>query len=164
MIHGSSLVIFNDNSEVLLVKRRDYPIWVIPGGGIEAHESPLHAALREAEEETGHTLKFSPPKKFAIYTLPSGKKSHFYISQHISGKFTKNFEASEGNFFSTKNLPETFAPFQKMFIDDAINFNGHIISRDIEPTPYSRLIYHYRHHPGIVIRFLIFRFFRKLGP
>jgi 8-oxo-dGTP diphosphatase len=30
--------------------------WELPGGKIEAHEGPVHGALREFREETGHLL------------------------------------------------------------------------------------------------------------
>lgn len=38
---------------VLLLKRPYPPVWEMPGGGIEAGESPEQAAVRETEEETG---------------------------------------------------------------------------------------------------------------
>jgi len=45
----AALVILQDptTSHVLLVKRKDVPIWVIPGGGIDEGEEPEGAALRE---------------------------------------------------------------------------------------------------------------------
>lgn len=46
----------NDLWKVLVVRRAKDPyrgFWSLPGGGIEAEESVLGAALREVEEETG---------------------------------------------------------------------------------------------------------------
>ena len=42
---------------ILLIKRRDVPVWVLPGGGVELNESPVDAIIREIVEETGFTVK-----------------------------------------------------------------------------------------------------------
>jgi len=41
LVFGRSL------NEILLVKRRDVPVWVVPGGGIEKNETPEDAVVRE---------------------------------------------------------------------------------------------------------------------
>jgi len=41
--------------EFLLVRHRERG-WELPGGKIEATEGPVHCALREFREETGHLL------------------------------------------------------------------------------------------------------------
>ena len=51
-------VIFSpDRNEVLLVERDDFPVWVLPGGGVEISESLENAIIREILEETGFTVK-----------------------------------------------------------------------------------------------------------
>jgi len=47
------VVIWSSNGNVLLVKPDYKPTWQFPGGGVEAGESPIEAALREIYEETG---------------------------------------------------------------------------------------------------------------
>jgi 8-oxo-dGTP diphosphatase len=52
---GASIAVFKGDS-VLLVERGRPPwrgLWSLPGGGIEASESPGAAALRELKEEAG---------------------------------------------------------------------------------------------------------------
>ena len=52
-------VIVTHNQKVLFGKRRipgDDFVWQLPGGWIDMGESPLQAALREVEEETGLEL------------------------------------------------------------------------------------------------------------
>ncbi|NBO24836.1 MAG: NUDIX hydrolase, partial [Chlamydiae bacterium] len=39
--------------KVLLIKRRDVPVFALPGGGVESNESAEEAAIREMGEETG---------------------------------------------------------------------------------------------------------------
>lgn len=55
------LVPYNDErSEVLLTRQYRYPVgramWELPGGIIEPNESSEDCAIRELEEETGHTV------------------------------------------------------------------------------------------------------------
>jgi ADP-ribose pyrophosphatase YjhB (NUDIX family) len=45
--------IFDDKRRVLLCRRRDIDAWNLPGGGVEAGETPWHAAVREVREEVG---------------------------------------------------------------------------------------------------------------
>lgn len=54
-IGGVRVVIPDHEGKILMVKQhhegRD--IWMVPGGGIEAGENSIEAAIREAKEETG---------------------------------------------------------------------------------------------------------------
>src|ERR1700677_2705608 len=50
----------DDHGRVLLVRLIDSGLWATIGGAIEPDESPQEAALREAEEEAGVTLKLGP--------------------------------------------------------------------------------------------------------
>ena len=51
-------IVFKDNyTQVLLIKRRDVPVWVLPGGGSEEGESLAQATQRELQEETGYIVK-----------------------------------------------------------------------------------------------------------
>jgi 8-oxo-dGTP diphosphatase len=52
---GASIAVFKDR-KVLLVKRARAPfagLWSLPGGKVEAGETPRQAACRELKEETG---------------------------------------------------------------------------------------------------------------
>ncbi|EIK94839.1 mutT/nudix family protein [Pseudomonas sp. M47T1] len=53
-------VIYRRDDEILFVRKRKSK-WNLPGGRVERGESPMQAALREMEEETGlafNTLSF----------------------------------------------------------------------------------------------------------
>ncbi|MFK7804686.1 MAG: NUDIX domain-containing protein [Anaerolineae bacterium] len=53
---GSGALFFNQQGEVLLVEPSYKPTWEIPGGVVEAHESPKSCCEREIAEELGLTL------------------------------------------------------------------------------------------------------------
>ena len=53
------VVILNDQAELLLCHVTGQDHWDLPKGGIHAGETPLAAALRETEEETGLRLEDS---------------------------------------------------------------------------------------------------------
>jgi 8-oxo-dGTP pyrophosphatase MutT (NUDIX family) len=50
----------DERGQVLLVRLLDTGQWATIGGGVEPDESPQSAALREAEEESGLTLRLGP--------------------------------------------------------------------------------------------------------
>jgi 8-oxo-dGTP diphosphatase len=62
-------VLFSDGAgRVLLVEPTYKPYWEIPGGAVEADESPRDAAVRELKEELG--LACSPGRLLAVDWVP----------------------------------------------------------------------------------------------
>lgn len=64
---AGAFAILENKKSVLLVKRRDYPFWDLPGGMIENGELSVDAVKRGVMEETG--LKVSPEYLVATYHL-----------------------------------------------------------------------------------------------
>lgn len=54
---GAYAVVVDDERRVLLAYWRDETRWTLPGGGVELHESPEEAAVREVSEETGYAVE-----------------------------------------------------------------------------------------------------------
>src|SRR5665213_1684209 len=88
-----------DRTAVLLILRRDVPVWVLPGGGIDRGESPIEATIREILEETGLTVKmdrligsYYPINKLA-------KKTLLYECSVISGQPSISNETKDVKFF-----------------------------------------------------------------
>ena len=91
------IIFSKDRETVLLIKRRDVPVWVLPGGGIDPGETPEIAVIREMKEETGYNIKIL--RQIAEY-LPVNKLtqiSFFYECEIISGEKTTGEETEWQN-------------------------------------------------------------------
>lgn len=53
---GCFTIVTNKEGLILLAKRKDYPLWDLPGGTVEKEEPLEDCALRETEEETGYII------------------------------------------------------------------------------------------------------------
>jgi 8-oxo-dGTP pyrophosphatase MutT (NUDIX family) len=150
-------VIFNeDRSQVLLIKRRDIPVWVLPGGGIEMGETPEKAALRESAEET--SMEVSLKRKVAYY-LPKNrltKKTHFYECQ-ASGLPKTGPETRDIAFFPVNKLPKRLVPFYQVWIEDALATKEEVLVKKIAKTSYWTMLWYILSHPLLVSQFFLTR-------
>lgn len=81
---GSFAILLDKKNQVLLAKRRDYPIWDLSGGRVEENETPINCAIREVEEETGYQIEIS--EKIGVYDRPDKKDSQYiYLGRIIGG-------------------------------------------------------------------------------
>ncbi len=152
-------IIFNKNKEeILLVKRRDLPVWVFPGGGLDPGETPEEGVIREVEEETG--LKVCIIRQIATY-LPVNKmtqKTYFFECAKIGGSIKTSCEARKVSFFPLNDLPILPPPFPG-WIRDALKENQGVVTKPIEGVNYAVLIKLLVLHPILVIRY----FLTKIG-
>ena len=83
------------DGKILLSHGAAKGLWMIPGGGLEAGESPEACCIREAEEETG--LLVRPEKQFLI--LSEYYEEYRYISHYfvcaVTGKGTMRLTEQE---------------------------------------------------------------------
>lgn len=159
MHESVNVIIFTpERDQVLLVKRRDIPVWVLPGGGIDQGESPETAALREGEEETGYQVAIL--RKVAEY-LPVNKMTkltHVYECQIVGGHSHSNAEVSDVAFFPVHHLPKLLSPPYAMWIQEA--YEGRpFFKKKIQGISYWVLIKLLIQHPVLVGRYLL----TKLG-
>ncbi len=151
----ASIIFSKDRKSVLLIKRRDIPVWVLPGGGIDAEESPEEAALRETEEETGFSGKIM--RKIAEYSPYNrlSKHTYFFEVTPVMGEPTLGAETSDIRFFPIDKLPSLMPPNYPYWIKDAAAELPFVLYKKVEGTSYWRLLQLLLRHPIFVGRFLL---------
>ncbi len=143
-----------DRTKILLIKRRDIPVWVLPGGGIEKDESSEDAILREIFEETGFTVKI---KRLVGTYLPINRLSNptkLYECTILSGIATLSSETKDICFFPLSNLPNLIPPPFKEWIHDAYTIQEPV-HHYLKSVNYRTLLLSFFKHPLLVIRFLL---------
>lgn len=151
-------VIFSlDRSQVLLIQRRDVPVWVLPGGGIDGEESPEEAIAREVKEETGFAVfvdrlvgDYYPVNRLTKHT-------HLYECKIINGQATISSETKNVRFFPLDSLPSMPPPYLE-WVEQALTFTPPV-QKNLSSVTYLCLFKHLCLHPILVIRFL----FARLG-
>ena len=61
---GAGCLFFNSDGKILIIKPNYKNNWSIPGGVVEANESPRQACIREVQEEIG--IKCQPEKLLCV--------------------------------------------------------------------------------------------------
>ena len=112
---GSTILVFNQNNELLLNLRSDTNDWGIPGGGKELNETLEECAIRELKEETNLDIN-----DLELVTVLSGNEYYYkysngdevdcvitlYQARNYSGELKNNDgESAQLKFFSFDNLP-----------------------------------------------------------
>lgn len=119
-------MIFDEKGRVLLVHRRDYDLWNLPGGGLENLESPIDGVKREVKEETGLEVKVS--KLVGVYSKTYKNNIIFsFLCGVVGGQVTLNGEADKIEYFKIDKLPRNTVPKQAERIKDALSGSNEII-------------------------------------
>ncbi|MEV8092061.1 NUDIX hydrolase [Streptomyces nigra] len=82
--------------EICLVHRPKYDDWSHPKGKLHPGEDPLAGALREVEEETGHTARPGaelPTVRYLVDGRP--KEVRYWAAEAGPGTFTPNSEVDQ---------------------------------------------------------------------
>lgn len=155
MKQAAIAVIFNDaRTEVVLVKRRDVPVWVLPGGGVDAGEKSEAAAVREAFEETGLQVEikkkvgeYSPINSLAEYT-------EVFECASVGGHLTLGDETAAVQYWRVDALPKTLFVVHKDWLQDAFRNEPVVLQKKINQVTYWNVFLHFCLHPTWVLRFL----------
>lgn len=146
-----------DRQKVLIIQRRDVPVWVLPGGGIDSSETPEQAIMREIQEETG--LQTVILRKVGEYTpinrlaLPT----HVFECLPIKGTLTIGPETRAIDFHPIASLPKSFFLVHLEWLSDALKNEPTVIKKPISNVTYLELIKYFFKHPIHVIRLALSR-------
>ncbi len=125
---GAFAIILNENkNRVLLVKRKDIPIWDLPGGRVDTYETPTDCVVREAIEETGYIIN-AYEKTGEYHRLHFNDIQHIFLGKVVGGQEIKNGdETSKVKWFKLNALPFFMVPHRKEQIKDYISGNYNLI-------------------------------------
>ena len=74
------IIIINTEGNLMWCRRKNHDGWQFPQGGIDENESPIEAAIREVEEETGlaeQDLNFIwESKSWFFYDVPKERRNN----------------------------------------------------------------------------------------
>ncbi len=113
--------------EVLLIQRKDFEVWGLPGGEIEPGETPAQAAVREVAEETGLEVRLT--RLVGLYSMPQWTPMDTSIAvfaASVSGGTIKADpkEVMDVGFFPDYKLPQTLMWWHRRRIADALKGVG----------------------------------------
>ncbi len=154
MVAAIGIVFNKDRTSVLLVKRRDIPVWVLPGGGIDIDETPEKAAIREVLEESG--LSTSIERRVGTYT-PLNRLSeltHVFVCKNPTGSLRLSSESKDVRYFPVAELPKLLPPPHKAWIEQAQK-RVDPVTESVPNATYSLLVKALMKHPVIIVRFLL---------
>lgn len=110
-------IITDEKERVLLCHRRDFDLWNLPGGRVEAGESPWSALVREIEEET--CLRVVPAHLSGVYSKPDRNEIVLSFSCLVTGgSIHLTDEADQIEYFELERIPSNTSPKQIERIKD----------------------------------------------
>lgn len=148
------IIFSEDRSHVLMVKRRDLPVWVLPGGGLDPGETPEQGVCREVEEESGFEVEVV--RKIAEYSPVNclTQRTHLFECRIKGGAAQVGKETRAVEFYPIAASGKLPPPFEH-WIRDALANHLSTLQKPIEGVTWMRFFRLLACHPVMVIRYLL---------
>ncbi|MGL4335833.1 MAG: NUDIX hydrolase [Turicibacter sp.] len=153
-IIAAGAIIFNDNSEILMIKNPRKG-WEYPGGMIDCGETLIQGLKREVKEETGIEINIikmigmysnikTQPGYNGVKEIPTTLIMDF-ICQYDSGLLSTSEESLEIGWFSSEEALARINPRQKYRLEAALKQQNGIIFTGFEFDDEYEAIIHEEH-------------------
>ena len=152
----AGVIFTKDRQSVLLIQRRDVPVWTLPGGGVDPNESSEAAIIREIVEETGFTVKIDRLIGDYLPINRLAKRTHLYECRIEAGTATLSSETKAISFFPLDQLPPMPPPYLSWIQDGTKKLPP--LQKKLVEVSYKALFKNALLHPILVTRFLLARF------
>jgi 8-oxo-dGTP pyrophosphatase MutT (NUDIX family) len=152
----AALLFSDDRKDVLLIQRRDVPVWVLPGGGIDEGETPEEAVTREILEETGFHV--NPDRLVGVYHPINRltRLTYLFECKVTSGLAALSNETKGIRFYPVEKLPLMPPPYLE-WIQDGVE-QGPTKIKTLSSITYASVLKYLILHPILVFRFFCARF------
>jgi len=138
---GCFTIVMNQKGYILLAKRKDYPLWDLPGGTLEKGEELAICAIRETQEETGYSISIK--QKIGEYYKPQYNDVEHLFSGELEGgsPIDEGPETEEVRWFHPRKLPLNMIPNRRKQIRYYLKFRGEVVEKSLRVSPAKIFFY-----------------------
>ena len=134
---GCFTIVINNEGHILLTKRKDYPLWDLPGGKLEEGELLEFCAVRETKEETGYIISIK--RKIGEYYQPQRDDIQYIFLGEIEGgsPIEEGPETKQVEWFNPERLPMFMIPNRRKQIKNFLRHKNTFIKDSITVSPFT---------------------------
>lgn len=121
---GVRAIVVNRSGECLLIRHTYREGWHLPGGGVEAGESPEAAAIRELHEEARVAVLGRPKLVGAFLSKYQGVDDYplvYAVTEFRVDPWSPTLEVSEIGWFAPDRLPTETTPATRRRLAEYLN-------------------------------------------
>ena len=129
---AAAVALFDSDSNILLLRRKDNDKWTMPGGTLDFGESLTHCAIREVREETGLQIRitgligtYTDPRILIAYSDGEVRQefTFVYAAEIESGQLEIDDESKEAAWVPLSSAAEPpLADSQRRRLKDVLEY------------------------------------------
>lgn len=121
MVTRGAFGIIVQNQRVLLVKRRDVPLWDLPGGTQQQRETAVDCVVREIREETGLKVQIDYLVGNYFRSLHNDQQTIFKVTALTKKAIASGPETKQIAYFPINRLPKNMVALRRRQILDTFH-------------------------------------------